>query len=41
MESKKKRKRSAKNNEDGEISTKMAKTFADDMDMKLGKFTFR
>lgn len=37
MESKKKRKRSAKKTDDEEVSTKIAKTDGDDLDMKLGK----
>lgn len=36
METKKKRKRSAKNNENEEVSRKMAKTANDDVDKKLG-----
>lgn len=38
METKKKRKRSAKVSDDEEISTKLAKTALNDMDAKLGKF---
>lgn len=38
METKKKRKRSAKTNEDEEVSTKISKTAVNDVDMKLGWF---
>lgn len=38
METKKRRKRSAKNNEDDGVSKKITKTANDDVDMKLGWF---
>lgn len=38
METKKKRKRSAKNNKNEEVSTKIAKTTYDDVNKKLGLF---